>query len=938
MLAFLFGKIVNNKWLMLCLLAGNILLVGLVSVVPIYAQATLQRLLLRGIEARQLELDRYPGLLELQFIFNTVDVEKKLEPELALSEYLRARDAYSDMVAAYGIPVFYDTEIISMNSQHFLTENRQELLKKPTNVIVTAYSGIEEHVFIKQGRMFSPEPVNDVIECIASVNVNKNNFEMTDILLNDDLVLVGTEYNGKPVRLKVVGYFESKYDNDYYWNQSPDTLTGQVIIPYEVMIKRFVDAYDESYAISTVMRSTVDCSQISVRDTDRYLNLNADFMRLFTVRYKADFIPIIEDFNTISSKLFITICILQIPLLFMLLFFVFMVSKQIFALEQNDISVIKSRGASRAQIITVYFLQSIAVCVCAIFAGIPIGVFLCRFIGSSNGFLELVSRAALDTRINPEAIYISVTACTLSMFMMLSPVVRQSRISIVDYKRDAAKLRKPLWMRIYLDILLLAFSIYTLYTYETIYSSVNLSDPLLFLCSSLFVLACGLIFLRLFPLLMKLLFVVGRALWPPALYVSLTRIIRSRGEERFIMLFLIFTVAIGIFDAKAARTLNMNREDSILHANGADLVVREAWKNNQPPLGIQGPSDGLPPIVWEESDFSKFTEYSYTTSITKVQRTAINAYVPDGKVRGELLAIDTKGFGETAYIRSDLYRRHLFEYLNVLSQNPSAVLVSSEFSYIYGLKLGDHIDFKSLDNRDMNGVICGFVDYWPGHKNIVQIKDETGHLSDTPNLLVVANLNYVQSTWGLTPYEIWIKTDGTTNNPFYGFAEERGLRFALFKDTKSELVSARNDPQIQSTNGVLTLNFLVILFICFTGFLMYWILSIKARVLQFGIFRAMGMPMRGILGMLLNEQLFVSVLSVCVGIGIGELCSALYVPLLKISFDITQLQLPFKIFSYTSDYIQIIGIMVFMLLLCVIILYRLIKRLNVQAALKLGED
>ncbi len=938
MLAFLFGKIANNKWLMLCLLSGNILLAGLVSVVPIYAQATLQRLLLRGIEAKQLELERYPGLLELGFTFNTVDVEKRLDRELVLTEYARTYNAYSDIVAAYDIPVLFDTEIISMNSQSFLTENRQELLKKPTSLIVSAYSGIEEHVSIRLGRMFSPEPVDDVIECIASVNVNQKNFEMTDILLNDNLALVGTEYNGKPIRLKVVGFFESKYDNDFYWNQTPDTLISQVVIPYELMKRRFVTEYDESYAITTAMRSIVDCRRMSVRDTERYLDLNEDFTRLFSVRYKADFIPIIADFNVLQRKLFTSICILQIPLLLMLLFFVSMVSKQIFTLEQNDISVIKSRGASRAQIVTVYLIQAIAVCVCALFTGIPLGVFLCRFIGSSNGFLDLVSRAALDVRINPEALYISVAACALSILMMLSPVIRQSRMSIVDYKRSTAKPKNPLWIRLYIDILLLVFSLYILYTYETIYSSVNLSDPLLFLCSSLFVMACGLIFLRLFPWLMKLLFITARSLWPPEIYVSLTRIMRSRGEERFIMLFLIFTVAIGIFDAKAARTFNMNRENNIQHVNGADLIVREAWKNNQPPLGIQGPSDGLPPIVWEESDYSKFTEYSHAISVTKVQRTAINVYVPDGKVRGELLAIDTKAFGETAYIRSDLYKRHLFEYLNVLSQNPSAVLVSSEFADTYGFRLGDHMDLKSLDNRDMNGVICGFVDYWPGHKNIVQIKDEAGQLADTPNFLVVANLNYVQSIWGLSPYEIWIKTDGTTNNPFYGFAEERGLRFALFKDTKADIINMRNDPQIQSTNGVLTLNFLVILFICFVGFLIYWVLSIKARVLQFGIFRAMGMPMRGILVMLLNEQFFVSVLSVCVGIVIGELCSALYVPLLKLSFNVTELQLPFKIFSYPSDYIQIICIMGLMLLLCVLALYRLIKKLNVQAALKLGED
>ena len=60
-----------------------------------------------------------------------------------------------------------------------------------------------------------------------------------------------------------------------------------------------------------------------------------------------------------------------------------------------------------------------------------------------------------------------------------------------------------------------------------------------------------------------------------------------------------------------------------------------------------------------------------------------------------------------------------------------------------------------------------------------------------------------------------------------------------------------------------------VLLLCATGFLIYWILSIQSRALQFGIFRAMGMSLREILSMLINEQLFISVSSIAVGAGIG---------------------------------------------------------------------
>ena len=55
------------------------------------------------------------------------------------------------------------------------------------------------------------------------------------------------------------------------------------------------------------------------------------------------------------------------------------------------------------------------------------------------------------------------------------------------------------------------------------------------------------------------------------------------------------------------------------------------------------------------------------------------------------------------------------------------------------------------------------------------------------------------------------------------------------------------------------------LLLCITGFLIYWILSIQSRTLQFGIFRAMGMSMGEILTMLVNEQLFITGVSIAAG-------------------------------------------------------------------------
>ena len=79
-----------------------------------------------------------------------------------------------------------------------------------------------------------------------------------------------------------------------------------------------------------------------------------------------------------------------------------------------------------------------------------------------------------------------------------------------------------------------------------------------------------------------------------------------------------------------------------------------------------------------------------------------------------------------------------------------------------------------------------------------------------------------------------------------------------FTDTNADIIDLKNDPVFQATNGILTVGFIVVLVLAAAGFLIYWILSIRSRQLQFGIFRAMGMSMREVLGMLASEQLAAS--------------------------------------------------------------------------------
>ena len=113
---------------------------------------------------------------------------------------------------------------------------------------------------------------------------------------------------------------------------------------------------------------------------------------------------------------------------------------------------------------------------------------------------------------------------------------------------------------------------------------------------------------------------------------------------------------------------------------------------------------------------------------------------------------------------------------------------------------------------------------------------------------------------------------------------------------------------------------------------------IRSRTLQFGVFRAMGMPMGGLIELLIAEQVCVSLTSVAAGAGVGILASRLYVPLIQLSYTSMDVTLPLRIVAEGSDYARLFSVFGAVFVICLAALAILVKRIRIAQALKLGED
>lgn len=948
MLNFVFRKIESKKWMVISLLVGNLLMIAIAAASPMYSQAVLQRTLTRSLSNYYVEHSAYPGLMIVRGAYAAAGGRKEADFE----KIGQAARMVEELTAELDVPaVFMVTQYYKGNvkAAHEVAVDGR---KNELTLRIAAFTDQKEHLSIVNGDMCAGELDGNTFD----VMVNERTFVDQNLMLGEVLDLSLKDASGEPYRIRIAGIFENREPQDIYWVAEPTAWRDVCLMDEGLFRELFANEERLDMGFNAEWYASLDYLAMRGDQVERYLGVLERYLKAFEeMGYKSNavyFKSTMENFVLQAQKLNATILILQMPIFVLLAAFIFMVSRQMLEMEQNEIAVYKSRGADKGQIVLVYLLQSLIISVLGLAGGIPLGVLMCRLLGASNSFLEFVKRAALPVEIGAKVWMAAGAAAAFSICTMVLPVIRFANVNIVAHKRGKnRKSRNPWWQKGFLDVILLGVSLYGLYQYyeqkeylaQKVLEGASL-DPLLYFCSSLFMVGAGLFVLRIFPLLVRLIFLIGKMWWPTSLYASFLRIIRTKSNQGFLMVFLILTLSMGIFNAQAARTINANAEERIRYADGADLVLQEVWKDNSAMLNNMAGAPGgagqtQAELTYEEPDFGKYQTMEGIESLTKVFiDKKVNVSVEGGKVSNAMLmGIHTREFGETAWFKESLLSVHWYEYLNAISQNARAILVSSNFRQKYGYEVGDVLTYINGSGDAMRGIIYGFVDYWPCYSPVTRVKGSDGLYTEKDNFLIVAHLSQLQSSWGVSPYQVWIKTEDSSQF-IYDYAEESGTQYALFQDAVAELIELKNDPIFQGTNGILTIGFICVLLLCITGFLIYWILSIQSRTLQFGIFRAMGMSMGEILTMLVNEQLFITGVSIAAGILVGILTSRLFIPLIQIAYTSADQMIPLEIVSARGDYVRLFAIIGLAILICMFILGWLISKIKISQALKLGED
>lgn len=933
MLRLSFQKIWNKKWMNMCLVLGVILLVATMTSFPLYEDAAYDRMLQDQFEEYLTEEGQWPTR-NILITYSKKDKKGKTiaNMEKYISELEQTLNVKNELLISY---------YASTNSDIHSEMDRPDLSGKYLRI--ASLTGIEDHANIIYGENFSEDGIAD--DGAIEVIIDQSCMIEKGLLLGETIYLDSiNDANGNPTKVRICGVFDTSNNDDFYWQIDSLDKLNNGFVKEETFRDIFLGDRIGKYNITCnyyQLFNYKDISYTQVQDlynTTKYLTEKSKYRSIYKT---PDYQKILKEYLYKQTRISGTLKVLLIPVLILLAAFLIMISKQMYEMEQNEISVIKSRGSYRIQIFGLYTYQNIVLTLVGGALGVLLGRVFASVLGSTRNFLEFNSDATLNVQYGSRGLMFAGAGMLFSFLVLTLPAISHSAISIVKVKQKKSEKKKPLWQKLYIDIILLGVSVYGYYSFnkdlnaisETVLSGESL-DPLLYISSSLFILGAGLLYLRLQPLIVQCIFLIGRKVWGPAGYISFMENRKNGRKQHAIMLFLIMTISLGMYHAIVARTILDNALENQDYLDGADIIIRENWQE------IRN-EDGMPTGEYIEPGFQKYLTADFTEAATKVYYDN-QAYLADSKsdrTYTVVMGIHTKEFGSMTTLSDKLNEKSYYEYLNELAVVSDGLLVSSNYASVLGYDIGETLSFRSADGKLASGKIVDFVDYWPGFSSSISIADADGSVHTEDGYLIVTHFELIHKNWLNVPYDVWINLkDNHGTDEVASFIQDKRISVRKYINKEKDIRGVLEDPLLQGTNGVLTLGFVVTIILCAIGYLIYWIMSVRERELVFGVLRACGFHREELVGVLLTEQLFSGLFSCLAGALIGSVTSRLFVPVLQYAYASAEQTLPMSMIINQLDMYRLYGVIAVTMIICLIVLIRILQHMNITKALKLGEE
>lgn len=939
-------KIINNKVLMLSLFAGILAAVTIACTIPMYSQSISHRMLVTQLENYQEASGISPSSVVISCSLSAFTRSDEESTNFTNFNYCN-NYLNDDLFVNIGMPPIVKSTTLACATM-YAADSRDQKGSTFNQIVLKATDSYENAIKIIDGRMPGDTLDSDgCVEVIVSRANHINNkytvgttYELAyssydlDVNSNKELLL----------KVKVVGIFD-------YLENSKSTIIdkdkGNEFYSDYNMYYNYIFK-EKDLCSSATWYYAGDFTQYDlnrINDTINAVKRLENKIILWGLSGSAKItVPPIEQYMTYYdnvNSVNVLLILYYSPVLILMVVFIFMISRFVVENDKNEISMLKSRGSSRKQIVLLYLLQGGAIVLVSIILAPLLSYILCNLMGTTSGFLEFLQRAPLKVGIPANSIAFCFTAAVLALLTMLIPVYKVSKVDIVVQKR---KNRNRVLEYIFLAAgavitgIVAGYSYYNLvYQQEGLFTSSGGVQPLAYVFLICFYACVTFIFVLVYPLIINIFFNINRQKLRPVKYYTLSRMKNPEIKEKFIIIFLTLTIAIGAFSSVCARTLNLNMDNSTAYKYPCDIIADVTYYANDNDEKINrrflfNDVEGI-----EATRIVTGNQPRITTKIGKSIYENVSMY-----------AINPQKFGEIVQWNDNILPNPLSYYLNKLEADANTCIISENVAQVLGVEEGNVIylkpDLSLKGNVVLSVTVTDIVKAWPTYTNktvnSLNIKEE--------NYLIVLNIKAVDAIAPNQPYSVWMNTDMSVSE-----LKSLTVKLAATAEKYEDRVSARLtnitngarerylgqiNPLRQATNGSLTLGFTAVIFICAIGFIIYWIISIKSRTLQIGTMRALGMSFRDIYEMVLWEQFLICFASIIVGIISGIASGILFAPLLQSAFGSMGEMPPYQVAFEFADIIKLVILILSLISVSIAAGIIILKHIKATTAIKLGEE
>ncbi len=524
---------------------------------------------------------------------------------------------------------------------------------------------VDERANIVEGRMPQPSTTVDADDSLQVEGI----LDVASAKQMD--ISVGDIYPARPhwedshdrVNILVTGLYERNNPDAAHWRiqneafgSRTDTLQfARFVVPEKTILEGLGPYFPNmgtdyawwlDVAPTRIAASETESIRNTIDATERELKSIVDGFLL-----RSDLPQVLSAFETDLFFNRLPMFIVLILIVLVVLYYVVTLASLLVDAQRSEVGLLRTRGATSRQILAVFIIEAGLLAAIAAISGPFLAVFGVGFIGVLPIYSELNSGDPLPVRLTFGAFRMAFFGGLLGLLALFIPALRATRLGLLASRVTRARpARLAVVQRYYLDLGFLGLVMFLFWQLTKQGSFVAVSifgettvNQLILGVPAIFLVAAGLVLLRIFPVGMDL---TGRLLsrrpmssiTPPALILGIWQMARNPAHHSRLSLLLILTAALGVFAASFGATLEQSAIDQAYYKTGADVKL----------TGVNIREGGISFSVTDELSMLEDVE-----AASQVYRETANITAGVNVDSFQFVGIDLDSMEEVGWIRDD---------------------------------------------------------------------------------------------------------------------------------------------------------------------------------------------------------------------------------------------------------------------------------------------